>query len=107
MTLKCECGKQLDDYRGARGHFQFTEGEVNGTDHGPDGEVPDGYKDLITDDGDEDADDGDDEPEPDDEGEASTGGGNRSASGTDDESEGGLKRLLTTPLDELLGGGGS
>lgn len=39
----CKCGKQVDDWRGARGHVQFTAGDG----HGEKNEVPDGWKDLF------------------------------------------------------------
>jgi len=64
----CKCGKQVEDWRGARGHVQFTEGGG----HGEKGDVPDDWKDLFSEDEPEDdesddepaSDDGDDEDDP-------------------------------------------
>lgn len=65
MTLRCDCGDTLADWRGARGHVQFTAGDG----HGAKQEVPDGWKSMFTDlddadgdeDGGDDADDGGDD----------------------------------------------
>jgi len=97
----CKCGKQVADRRGARGHVQFKDGGP----HGPKGEVPDGWESLFTDLDGDDAEEteettgdageerDDREPTPD------TGGRDDDDSGSQ---SGGLKRLLTTPIDELL-----
>lgn len=68
MTLKCECGETIEDWRGARGHVKFSGGGPHGEKH----ELPDNYKELFTeidDDGsdveDDSDDDPDDDPEPD------------------------------------------
>jgi len=44
MTICCECGKELDDMRGAKGHAKFS-----GPDdvHGEEGEVPDNWRSLF------------------------------------------------------------
>lgn len=55
MTLRCDCGKEITDWRGARGHVQFTAGDG----HGEKQELPDDWKDLFTE-----VDGEDDEPEP-------------------------------------------
>lgn len=103
----CECGKTVEDWRGARGHVQFTAGEG----HGEKGEVPDGWRGLFDEDeaDAEEADEGEQQADPDgatdeevreavEEAEADSG----QSDGSDD---GRLKRWLTTPLNELLGGG--
>ena len=102
----CKCGKEVDDWRGARGHVQFTSGDG----HGDHGETPDGWRaDLFGDEPDEDdeggqqdvhdADTDEADPTPDE--------GQESDSGQSDGSEekGRIHRLLTTPVNELIGGG--
>jgi len=51
--LRCQCGKEIKDWRGARGHVQFSGGV-----HGDKQEVPDDWKDLFTE-----VDQSDDEPD--------------------------------------------
>lgn len=50
--LQCKCGDTVQDWRGARGHVQFTGGGV----HGEKMELPDDYKSLFSE-VDDDADD--------------------------------------------------
>jgi hypothetical protein len=103
MTLRCDCGDTLADWRGARGHVQFSTG--NG--HGDKGDVPDGWKDLfseVDEDGDDDEqDDADDGPEDEDEDTV----GDRLDGDTDesDASDGGrLKRFLYDDVRAIYGG---
>lgn len=48
--LECDCGKTVEDWRGARGHVQFTDDQP---DHGDQNDVPDGWKDLFSEDEDD------------------------------------------------------
>lgn len=43
MTLICDCGKEIDDWRGARGHVQFIGDDL----HDDKMELPDDWKDLF------------------------------------------------------------
>ena len=106
----CTCGKTVDDWRGARGHVQFTAGGP----HGEKGEVPDDWKQLF-----DEADDEADDEQPDEDGQqaAADAGGDESDQSPSEqperdsgqsepsESKGRIRRFLTTPLDELLGHG--
>lgn len=40
----CDCGKEVEDARGARGHVQFTAGDG----HGEKGDVPDDWRELFS-----------------------------------------------------------
>ena len=102
----CQCGKQVEDWRGARGHVQFTSGDG----HGDHGEVPDGWRDLFDEDapdeeGDEDGqqaadDDGGSQADPN----PSEPEESNSGQSEPSESKGRIRRILTTPLNELMGG---
>ena len=102
----CQCGKTVDDWRGARGHVQFTAGDG----HGPKGEVPDDWKELFdeADDDEEadereqqpDADDGGDEADPDPSEQPERDSGQSEAS----ESKGRLRKALTDDIRHLWGG---
>lgn len=87
---KCKCGKELKDQRGAKGHVKFSDDDL----HGPIGEIPDDWRDFFNEDLEQQEDveqeDGE-EDEPD-----------RSPSEPTDEKEGTIRRLLTTPIDELF-----
>lgn len=98
----CKCGKSVEDWRGARGHVQFSSGE-----HGEKGTVPDDWRALFED-------DADPEPEPVEQDvedaveQETTDPTPADPDPVSDESEapennGRLRRLLTTPIDELLG----
>jgi len=103
----CTCGKTVDDWRGARGHVQFTDDEQHGGD-----DVPDDWRQLFDED-----DEADEQPEADeDEQEPAADGATdeevaeaveatESDSGQSEasESKGRIRQVLTTPLDELLG----
>lgn len=101
----CKCGKEVADARGARGHVQFTDGDG----HGDHGDVPDDWRELFSGlDGEADEDSQDDASSDgdQDEGQESdptpeSNSGQSEAS----ESKGRIRRVLTTPLDELVGGG--
>jgi hypothetical protein len=102
----CKCGKEVDDWRGARGHVQFTSGDG----HGDHSEVPDNWRaDLFGEAPDEDddeggqqdgddADEGEADPTPDEPEESDSGQSDGS------QEKGRIWRILTTPLDELIGG---
>lgn len=55
--LKCKCGDTLEDWRGARGHVQFTGDD----EHGDKMTLPDDWKDLFTEVADDDEQDDDGE----------------------------------------------
>lgn len=107
MTLKCDCGKELKDWRGARGHVQFSTDDG----HGSKGDVPDGWKDLFDD---LDADDEQDDDETDEQdgtdaadADAGTDAGTTDETDTDDETpvyDGRLYRALTDDARALWGG---
>lgn len=90
---KCKCGTEVDDWRGARGHVQFTDEDG----HGPKGEVPGDWKETLfggeSSEADEDDEqDADQSPTPTEESDSN-------------QSHGSMDRLihyLTTPVDELL-----
>ena len=104
----CTCGKTVDDWRGARGHVQFTDDEQ----HGGEG-VPDDWRELFDEDGDEatdeeadeggqqaDADDGEEEADPDPSEQPERDSGQSEAS----ESKGRLRKALTDDIRHLWGG---
>jgi hypothetical protein len=108
----CTCGKTVDDWRGARGHVQFTEGGP----HGPKGEVPDDWRELF-DEGedeatDEEADEGGQQADADgatDEEVREAVEGQESDSGQSEPSEsnglsGRLRKALTDDVRHLWGG---
>jgi hypothetical protein len=89
----------VDDWRGARGHVQFTAGDG----HGEKNEVPDGWKDLFETD-DESGDDGRDEAEAD-ESDPSPSKSEESESGDSGGSDDGrLRRALFEDVRALWGG---
>lgn len=104
-TYRCRCGKTgLTGENGAKGHIKFSEGEP----HGSHMELPDGWRDLLTvedesddeeavEDGSDDGADEDDQTPA--ESEESDSGDTRGS-----QRGGRIRRLLTTPLDELVGG---
>lgn len=103
---KCKCGKQVEDWRGARGHVQFTAGDG----HGEHGEVPDNWRDnLFDEDADEDDEEGGQQDADDDEGDEADPTPtepeeSNSGESEPSESKGRIRRILTTPLNELIGG---
>jgi hypothetical protein len=100
MTLRCDCGKELKDWRGARGHVQFSTDDG----HGSKGDVPDGWKDLFDD---LDADDEQDDDETDEQDDDETDEQDDDETDTDDETpvyDGRLYRALTDDVRALWGG---
>lgn len=100
MALKCQCGKTLDDRRGAKGHVKFKDDDT----HGEKMTLPDDWESLfesIDSDEQEESDDGGGSDDPD---HSET---KESSPSDSDGSDGGgrLRRYLTTPLDELVTGG--
>lgn len=94
---QCKCGKTVEDWKGARGHVQWTDDET----HGEKGDVPDDWKGLFSEpetDEDNGQEHGDDEADesPDEEPERDSG----QSDGSDGRRS--LREIATTPLDELL-----
>lgn len=100
------CGKDdLDGVRGAKGHIKFS-----GGDHGDRMELPDNWRDSIEETSGENDDDGSEDAEtstPEDEGDQSPSESKERRESPSDGSDGKgrIRRILTTPLDELLKGG--
>lgn len=108
----CKCGETVSDWRGARGHVKFTDGKVSGVDHGPKQEVPDDYRSLFDEDAepetpDEPDDVDDDEDATDDEVRESTPDEKPDNEQSTANEQSTIKKILTTPINELLGGGKS
>jgi hypothetical protein len=84
---------------------QFTDGEVDGVDHGEKGTVPDGWTDLFDFSDDDEQDDGGDEADEDDE---PTDAPDEPEESDSDESEaserGRLRKALTDDVRHLWGG---
>lgn len=107
MTLRCDCGDEVKDWRGARGHVQFSGDDL----HGEKMSLPDDWKELLDEvdsqgdeSDDEDEHDGGDEEATDEEvAEAVRDEESQSDQSDGTESKGRLRRILSTPLDELLG----
>jgi hypothetical protein len=103
MTLRCDCGKEIKDWRGARGHVQFT----TGSGHGDKGEVPEGWKDLFTEvdeseDEDDQQDGGNDEDDEDDVDPSAEANTERDDSTASQGSR--LKRVLFDDVRAIYGG---